>query len=323
MPMPSDNSTAGTAGKRLPGYVVPIAIALFVLLSLLLCAATLSTYYLTHSGKVVTPFPDASPSHPEQAPLAQTTPTSGSANTVELGDLLELYRDLAKANEQAVKSASATLDVGIVAASAIVVLLTGSGIWIHRTASSAAELATSTSELAQKLSRDVTELAEMRKRLESGLAELDLRLQKGQDSLSQLESSERDLRAKLEEHRQLVSSDKIVLERLNALAEVDKYAMSLFGDDRVRRQNAKKSLRQLSANEDPIVRRECLRVFKKMPDMLDDWLDDDMFGRIRQIARSDKERGVRQEAEHTAERWEDRKRLLPDDKPQGTLAADA
>ena len=94
--------------------------------------------------------------------------------------------------------------------------------------------------------------------------------------------------------------------RLETLADVDTYTMHLFGKNKTSRKNALRKLIQYSFDNDPVVRRECIRSFGAMPDHPKCFTDPSnprVLGRLKEMAEKDKERGVRIEAEQALKKF--------------------
>jgi hypothetical protein len=134
-----------------------------------------------------------------------------------------------------------------------------------------------------------------------------------QDTLLQVQTSQADL-ARLKEELETVRRQatsvlmdvRQVIPRLETLANVDAYAMRLFSADIKISQAAKRTLMELSKDEDPVVRRECVRVFGAIPDYSEcfvDPRDPAIISRLQEMAREDPERGVQLEARHTLQKF--------------------
>jgi hypothetical protein len=112
------------------------------------------------------------------------------------------------------------------------------------------------------------------------------------------------LRQKLEEiNRQTkaVQDDiKLKLPRLEALADIDTYAIGLFSGDLRRSRTARSQLVQLSMDEnDAVVRRATVRVFGAMPKYFAGYDQErTVVDRLKEMALRDPEPGVRLEARH-------------------------
>jgi hypothetical protein len=98
-----------------------------------------------------------------------------------------------------------------------------------------------------------------------------------------------------------------IVPRLETLADVDTYAMRLFSTDNRISRAARRTLIELSKDKDPVVRRECVRVFGAMPDYPEcfiDLQDPLIVSRLREMVLKDPERGVRLEAKLTLRKLE-------------------
>lgn len=94
--------------------------------------------------------------------------------------------------------------------------------------------------------------------------------------------------------------------RLVTLADVDTYAMQMFSANRNRSLNARVKLIEYSKDDDPVVRRECVRVFDAMWEFQKffyDLQDPAIVNRLRDLALNDPERGVRLEAQGALRRF--------------------
>lgn len=240
------------------------------------------------------------------------TPTSAS-DSVTQGELLAVYRDLVESNTQAIKSAHNTLNFVLVMATIVTSLVAATGALSLSNARGANQLAKKASSgvkelesTKEQIERELIGLRSATEQVKEQLEKLNSDLSQSLDKLLKLEQLEARLGKALKEQEDQIRGDTEVLERLHALAQVDRYAMELFGDDAMRRTAAKKGLLQLSNHEDPVIRRECLRVFATMPNYLDDWIDEEIFAQIDYAVNRDVERGVRKEAEATRDEWKRR-----------------
>jgi len=87
--------------------------------------------------------------------------------------------------------------------------------------------------------------------------------------------------------------------RLETLASIDTYAVRLLSADREISRVAKRTLIEFSKDKDPVVRRECVRVFGMIPNYPEcfvDLQDPLIISRLQQMALKDPERGVKLEA---------------------------
>lgn len=93
--------------------------------------------------------------------------------------------------------------------------------------------------------------------------------------------------------------------RLEKLAEVDTAAMQMFSATRHEQQSARSKLLQYIQDNDPVVRRECIRVFGAMPEYpeLFDLQDHGILDRLRDLAGKDKQRGVQIEAKEALKKF--------------------
>jgi cell division protein FtsB len=137
-------------------------------------------------------------------------------------------------------------------------------------------------------------------------AELTARLRKQSKETESLHASLARLKEELddiEEQAALAGRDvKRIVPRLETLANIDTYAMRLFSTNNKISRVAKRTLIELSKDEDPVVRRKCVRVFGAMPDYPDcfiDLQDPLIISRLREMVLKDPERGVQLEARHT------------------------
>lgn len=112
-----------------------------------------------------------------------------------------------------------------------------------------------------------------------------------------------------------LTEDLNMLNQLHSLYTVDQYAMHAFSDSSGERIGSRKELVQLSKNDDPIVRRECLRAFGAMPRLLQDWWDAEVFLRIKEMMERDPEGGVKREASLTYELWNSKRTQLVSSDP--------
>ena len=90
--------------------------------------------------------------------------------------------------------------------------------------------------------------------------------------------------------------------RLETLATIDTYAVRLLCSDKQISRVAKRTLIELSKDDDPVVRRECVRVFGTMPDYPEcfvDLQDPLIISRLQELVLKDPERGVQLEAKLT------------------------
>jgi hypothetical protein len=290
-----------------------------------LCVATVGVCVLVSSVSAafsLAPLPASLPTAQNRTQASATlilTPTiipvptltsTPDTDRITQQELMAVYKDLVEANAQAIEAAHNTLNLILVLAALVGGILTATGIRAVLSAREADRLAKEahrvTAEVSNRVSGSLKELESREAQIQQRLEELLLLVNQSQDKLQELERSSEGLLRTLGEQREQIESDSQILERLHALAEVDRYAMELFGDDPIHRKAAKKGLLQLSRNCVPVIRRECLQVFAVMPDYLDDWLDKEVLARIVDLMNKDEERGVRKEAEAAKDIWESR-----------------
>lgn len=105
-----------------------------------------------------------------------------------------------------------------------------------------------------------------------------------------------------------INSDINILDQLHTIYSVDQYAIRVFSDISTDSIRAKKELLQLIKHSDPIIRRECLRTFFLMPNMLEEWWDINIYSQIKYMKDNDIENGIRCEAKYTLNHWENMKK---------------
>lgn len=229
----------------------------------------------------------------------QTTGTVSSTTTTEpvtYADLLETQRDVLETSRHATDS----LQTLFIASGLIGVfgVLVGGGWLLFRNYTTIKEVSTISADAEQKL-------LDMKRQIDAFKLEVDERIRQTEE----LRQAHERLRKQFDEQAKTVDDvrkqikmaqhdiqDK--LPRLEILASVDTYAMKLFSANQREQQNALSKLLQYIQDDDPVVRRECIRVFGAMPEYPEifELQDRGIRNRLHILALTDKERGVQLEA---------------------------
>jgi len=222
------------------------------------------------------------------SPLPTSTPAA-TPSTLGYDQALVTYKEIAT---EVIKSAERVLDITkwIVAGIFSLIGVAGGAIlYISRTAGQARDSAARSAQAAEDSKVQV-------EKVESRI----------QDTLAQIQAFQADvegIRKQLESLRQDLS---LAIPRLATLATVDDYAMKLFSADSKISRVARRALIELSKDEDPVVRRECVRVFGAMPDYPEcfvDLQDPAIISRLQEMAQKDREHGVQLEAKRTLRKF--------------------
>jgi hypothetical protein len=222
--------------------------------------------------------------------MSTFTPTvTPSTAVLDYDQALTTYKEIAT---EVIKSAERVLDITkwIVAGIFSLIGVAGSAIlYISRTSEQAKDSAARSAQVAE----------DSRAQLEK----LEVHLQ---DTLAQFRAYKKELEILERQARSAQHEVERVVPRLETLANVDTYAMRLFSTDSHIGRVAKRTLTELSKDDDPVVRRECVRVFGTMPDYPEcfvDLQDPLIITRLREMALKDPERGVQVEARRTLKKF--------------------
>lgn len=219
------------------------------------------------------------------APVASAGTGAVLTATVSYSDMLAVYKEVLDTSRGAVESSHKMLGQMATWMTILIGVLTATGvgsIWL--------------------VWRSVGQVQERTEQLVGRLGKTGRQLAKQQDKADTLGSNLARMAERLDTVRKQAaeaSRQLSLVPRLATLAEVDKYAMRLFSETRRTRLVAKAQLLELSKDPDPVVCRECIRVFGAMLDYPEcfDLPDEDIVARLQGIAETTKERGVRLEAE--------------------------
>ena len=260
--------------------------------TLLLASCLLLLSLSLHTGQAApyaqgspAPLATLTPATPVPTPLSASSTPVPTLEAVSYTEMLALYKEVLETNRWIL-----TVVLGIPTLSGI------GAFWLF--------------QRGLKVIDEVqTKATELKSELESGKRQNE-ELKKSNDAL------EERLRKQLEEAKDLQEGMKItkgqassaqreikrIVPRLETLANVDTYAMRLFSTNSKVSQVARRTLVELSKDEDPVVRRECVRVFGAMPYYPDCFVDPQdplIISRLREMALKDPERGVQLEARRT------------------------
>jgi cell division protein FtsB len=145
---------------------------------------------------------------------------------------------------------------------------------------------------ANELKSELESAEEQSKRLE----------EKWKEQSEEARSLRRELEVIKEQARSTKQESRDIeplISRLKILASVEIYGVRLLSADKRISQVAKRALVELSKDEDPVVRRECARVFGSIsdyPECATDTQEPFIISRLREMAVADPERGVQLEA---------------------------
>jgi len=145
------------------------------------------------------------------------------------------------------------------------------------------EVQAKASELKSELESSKKQNEELRKSNE----ELEERLRRQSEEAKGLQE---ELEITKGQARLVQREVKRIIPRLETLANVDTYAMRLFSADSEISRVARRTLIELSKDEDPVVRRECVRVFGAMPNFPEcfvDLQDPAIISRLQEMALKD------------------------------------
>lgn len=212
-----------------------------------------------------------------------TLTVSDNSDSVSQSELLGVYKDLVQSNTQAANRASETMDlvmklatcsVALIGAFTAIIGLVGAKNFFD----------------TRKATLSIKRVKQAATRTEKVVEQLEKRAEKLWKDYCAL--------------RQDITADSTIIERLQALDYIDRYAMNLFGDDAAKRIAAEKGLREQVKSPDPIVRRECIRVFAEMPKYVEDWsAEEKLVVQLEELAERDVEGGVRKEAKRALDAW--------------------
>jgi len=143
---------------------------------------------------------------------------------------------------------------------------------------------------------------ELKSELEANRKQSEELRKSNEDLMKKLEKQAEETRVLREQAKSAERDIGHIVPRLETLADVDTYAMRLFSADSETSRVARRTLIELSKDNDPVVRRECVRVFGAMPSYPGCFVDPQdhfILSRLREMALTDPERGVQLEARLT------------------------
>lgn len=208
-----------------------------------------------------------------------------SAAPLGYDQALATYREIAT---EVMKSAERVLDIAkwsVAAIFSLVGVAGGAILYIVRTAGQASDSAARSAQAAEE---SKARLEKMETQIQEAIAQF----------RAYWETTDR-LKTELKELQLLRRDVTQTLPRLETLASIDTYAVRLLSADREISRVAKRTLIEFSKDKDPVVRRECVRVFGMIPDYPEcfvDLQDPLIISRLQQMALEDPERGVQLEA---------------------------
>jgi archaellum component FlaC len=221
--------------------------------------------------------------------------------------MLAVYKEVLETSKDAVASSHEMLERIVTWTTVLFGILTAAGVgalwlaWksVGEVQARANELrieVESTKKFSEELKNSAKEQAKV-------LEEQSKESEKLSASLAQLE---KELAGAKKQASLMLSDLKRIVPRLETLASVDTYAMRLFSTNSKVSQVARRTLVELSKDEDPVVRRECVRVFGALPDYPECFVDPQdplIISRLREMALKDPKRGVQLEARRTLEKF--------------------
>jgi hypothetical protein len=230
---------------------------------------------------------------------APSTPTP-TLEAVSYTQMLAVYKEVLETSKDAVASSHKMLERVVTWTTIIFGILTAAGVgalWLAWKSIGDVQVRTNELRIELESTRKFNEeLRSSAKEQKKVLEEQSKRVESFSASLAQLEKEVRDVKRQAS----LALSDlKHIVPRLETLADVDTYAMRLFSSDGRISRVAKRTLIELSKDKDPVVRRECVRVFGAMPDCPECFVDPQdptIISRLQKMALKDSEHGVQLEA---------------------------
>ena len=240
---------------------------------------------------------------PTPKPLPASSTPSPTLAAVSYPEMLAAYKEVLETSKDAVASSHKMLERVVTWTTILFGILTATGVgalWLAWKSVGEAQARANELRIEVENTRKFNEeLRNSAKEQGKFLEEQSRKVKKLSISLAQLEKELDDVKGQAS----LALSDlERIVPRLETLAHVDTYAMRLFNTDRQISQVAKRTLIELSKDKDPVVRRECARVFGAMPDYPEcfaDLQDPLIISRLQQMALEDPERGVQLEARLT------------------------
>ncbi|HID08084.1 MAG TPA: hypothetical protein EYP10_13165 [Armatimonadetes bacterium] len=214
--------------------------------------------------------------------------------------MLAAYKEVLETSKDAVASSHKMLERVVTWTTILFGIMTATGVgalwlaWKH-----AGEVQAKANELrldVENTRKFNEELKNSAKEQAKILEERSRRIEKLSAGLARLETELADVKGQA---LLMLSDLKRIVPRLETLANVDTYAMRLFSADGEISRVARRTLIELSKDEDPVVRRECVRVFGAMPNYPGCFVDPQdpfILSRLQEMALRDPERGVQLEA---------------------------
>jgi len=241
----------------------------------------------------------------EPSPTVSLTPTVAPtpAGALTYDDALKTYENVAT---EAIKASGRVLDIikwliaSIVALIGVAASLIAYLVNRAQTASDVAkEAKTSASEAAQLAKRSAervntlsTKVEKIGERAQTTIGEAQTQLEILRRTLETA-----DLRLEELEKSKLVVRDLVSLKKPLELFQVKEHELAILSDDLKRRKWAKWALIEMSKREDPIVRRQCIRVLGVLEEY-----DEDVIKHLEKMTQVDPERSVRLEAQKAIEK---------------------
>lgn len=239
------------------------------------------------------------------SPTIVATPTP-TPQSVSYPEMLSAYKEVLGTTESVMESSQKSLESYLKWTTIIFGILTAAGVgglWLI--GRSIGEMQAKANEVGAELESTCALNEELRRLIseqEQSIQEHKSKVESLGAGLAQVE--ERIINLKKQAALALRDLDRVV-PRLETLADVDTYAMRLFSTDSDVSRTARRALIELSKDDDPVVRRECIRVFGAMPDFPEcfvDLQDPKVVRQLQMIAQTDPERGVQLEARRALDR---------------------
>lgn len=237
---------------------------------------------------------------PVPGPLSVSSTPIPTLEAVSYPQMLAAYKEVLETSKDAVASSHKMLERVVTWTTILFGIMTATGVgalwlaWKH-----AGEVQAKANELrldVENTRKFNEELKNSAKEQAKILEERSRRIEKLSAGLARLETELADVKGQA---LLMLSDLKRIVPRLETLANVDTYAMRLFSADGEISRVARRTLIELSKDEDPVVRRECVRVFGAMPNYPGCFVDPQdpfILSRLQEMALRDPERGVQLEA---------------------------
>jgi hypothetical protein len=261
--------------------------AILIIAALVACVVFIVT--LGNGPLVEALTPTAASASSSTYTITPTPTATPSPVTLGYDQALTTYKEI---STEVIKSAERVLDITKWIVAGIFSLIGVAGGAILYISQAARQAKDSAARSATSAEDSRIRLENMEKQIQESLAQFQVFRKELENLKGQAKSSKRDV-------------ERVILQ-IETLANVATYGVRIFSADRHTNQIAKRTLIELSKDDNPVVRRECVRVFGTMPDYPECFVDIQdplIISQLQEMALNDRERGVQLEARRTLKKF--------------------